>query len=113
MASIYSTPLIKHVVRFRITRIGRTVGVNVCPDIGEKVRSIAGLADIGAYSRKLATVFQEDLAVTGKVVLFEGRRGEDGFRVEQAGKLRDQSFALFKDVLNLCFRLLLFFRRPL
>lgn len=45
------------------------------------------------------------------MVLLEGGGGQDGFRVEQAGKLGDEGFALFQYVLNLRLGLLLFFCR--
>ena len=48
--------------------------------------------------------------MTGEVVLFKGRGGKDGFGIEEARELGDESFALFQDVLNLRFCLLLFFR---
>lgn len=44
------------------------------------------------------------------MVLFEGRGGQDGFGVEQARELRDEGFALFEDVLDLCLCFLLFVR---
>ena len=39
---------------------------------------------------------EEDFAVAGEVVLFQGRGGEDGFGVEEAGELGDEVFALVR-----------------
>lgn len=76
-------------------------------------------------------VVEEDFAMSGEVVLFEGGGCEDGFRVEKTGELGYEVFALvkgdqmssveevevsvetysFKNVLNVGFAFLLLFRR--
>lgn len=41
---------------------------------------------------------EEDFAVAGQVVGFEGGGGEGGFGVEEAGQLGDEGFSLVGDV---------------
>lgn len=56
--------------------------------------SIAGFRDRGTKTGELATVVEEDFAVSGEVILFEGRGCQGGFGVEETRELRYQGFAL-------------------
>jgi hypothetical protein len=51
------------------------------------VLAVAGLGDRGSEAFELTLVVEEDFAVAGEVVLFEGRGCQGGFRVEEAGEL--------------------------
>ena len=75
-------------------RVRSTVGIDVGADVGEEVGSIARFADGGFEALQLATVVLEDFAMTGEVVLFQGRSCQGGFGVEEAGELGDKGVTL-------------------
>lgn len=95
MTVVDAPSLVEHVFRLGGFGVRGAVGVDVGADVGEQVRSVAGVGDGGAEAGELAAVVEEDLAVAGEVVLFEGGGGEGGFGVEEAGELGDESFSLF------------------
>ena len=94
MALVDATPLLEHVVGLGRSRVGSAVGIDVGADVGEEVGSIARFADGGFEALQLATVVLEDFAMTGEVVLFQGRSCQGGFGVEEAGELGDKGVTL-------------------
>ena len=101
MALVDARPLLEHVIRLGSAGVRSAVGIDVGADVGEKVCTIARLADCGCETLEFATVVLEDFAVAGEVVLFQGRGCEGGFGVEEAGELGDEGVTLFGLVLVL------------
>lgn len=60
---------------------------------------MTGIAYAGFETEEFAPVLEEDFAVAGEIVGFEGRGGERGFGVEEAGELGDEGFPLTRDML--------------
>ncbi len=56
--------------------------------------AVTGFGDGGLETLELALVVEEDFAMPGEVVLFEGRGSEGGFGVEEACQLGDEGVAL-------------------
>ena len=104
MALIDAPPLLEHVIRLGSAGVRSAVGVDIGADVGEKVCTIARLADCGCETLEFATVVLEDFAVAGEVVLFQGRGCEGGFGVEEAGELGDEGVTLFELVLLVLYK---------
>lgn len=100
MAAVDPAPLVQHVICFCVCGVlaAGAVGADVVTDGTEEVCAGAGVGEGGAEAGELAAVVEEDFAVAGEVGLFEGRGGEGGFGVEEAGELGDEGFALFYGV---------------
>ena len=85
MAPIDPIPLIEHVIRFGVGRVGGAVGGDVGADGGEEIGALAGVGDGGFEADEFVAVVEEDFAVAGQVVGFEGGGREGGVRVEEVG----------------------------
>ena len=73
MAPVDPVALIEHVVRLGVGGVRIPVGGDVGADVGEEVGALAGVAYGGFQPEELAAVVEEDLAVAGQVVGFQGR----------------------------------------
>ena len=94
MAPVDPIPLLEHVVRLGVGGVRIPVGGDVGADGGEEIGALAGIVYGGFQPDELAAVVEEDFAVAGQVVGFEGRGGEGGFGVEETVELGDEGFSL-------------------
>ena len=97
MTTFNPPSLVQHIIRLCVDGVlgGVAVGVDVVANGAEEVHAGAGVSEGGAEAGEFAAVVEEDLAVSGEIVLFEGGGGECGFGVEEAGELGDEGFALW------------------
>lgn len=86
--------LLQHVLGLGILGIVGAVLVDVGAHVGEQVGPVARVLQGGPQARQVALVGGELLAQQRQVVLLQGGGGESGFRVEEAGELGDDGFAL-------------------
>ena len=98
MAVVYSSPLIEHVLCLCVARVRGPVGIDVGANVGEEICAITRVGDVGAEAGEFPPVIEEDFAVTGEVVLFQGGGGEGRVGVKKPGELGDEGFALRKSV---------------
>lgn len=82
MTAVKMPPLLEHVFSFRFGVVG-SVRIDIGTNVGEEVRSVSGFGYACLQALQLTTMVVEDLSMTGEVVLFEGRGGEAGFRIEE------------------------------
>lgn len=61
---------------------------------------MAGVVDGRFEADKLASVVEEDLAVAGEVIRFQGGCVEGGFGVEETAELGDEGFSLRGNIVS-------------
>lgn len=94
MTVLDPSPFVKHIFRFRIFGVGRAIGIDIRPDVGEEMNPIARLYDGSTNAGELSAVVGQNFAVPTQVVLFQRRSCKSRFGVKEVGQLGYQIFSL-------------------
>ena len=95
MTLVQPRPFLEHIFSFLLCRIVRAKGIDIGAYIGKQVLTVAGFRDGALEAPNFQAMFAKEFTVPGEIVLFEGGCAQSRFRVQKAGQLGDQPFALF------------------